>query len=207
MGKKIIIIGDYEIAKWHPLKGVDEHLIKILDGYDITIKADYSELTSCELKQYDLLICYTDAWRTTGTKQAVGAILSYIAEGGKILSLHSGIIMRTTPEMELMQGARFTGHPEACDLVYTPTESTHAIMNGITQFTIFEEPYRFAMDELAEPEMLLTYSHEGADYPAAWVLPYGMGDVVYLSMGHSAKSFETEMFRKMILNSVEWCIK
>lgn len=209
--KKILVIGDYESAGWHPLKGVDERLEKILTGYDVKFTDKYSSLTSAELKQYDLLICYVDAWKTKGTKQAAGAILSYVAEGGSILTLHSGIIMRSTPEMELMQGGRFTGHPEACELTYSPANGSspsrdvHPIMNGIEAFTIFEEPYRLTLVNLAEHNILITYSHEGQDWPAAWVLPYGMGKVVYLSMGHQAASFDNAMFGKLIVNSVMWC--
>ena len=205
MNKKILVIGDYEAAKWHPLKGVDERLEQILKGYDVTCTDDYSRLTSDELKKYALLINYADAWQTNGTRQSAGAIISYVAEGGSILTLHSGIIMRSTPEMELMQGGRFTGHPEACDLTYTPTDIKHPILDGIQAFTVFEEPYRLTLAELAEHEILMTYSHDGQDWAAAWTLLYGMGKVVYLSIGHQAKSFENEMFAKLILNSVKWC--
>ena len=203
MSKKILVIGDYE-AKWHPLTGVDKQLERILSGYDVKCMADYTNLTADELKGYDILICYLDAWGSNGTQKTAGAILSYVAGGGSLLSIHSGIIMKNTPEMELMQGARFTGHPEACELTYTPTESKHPIMNGIDSFMIFEEPYRFQMAGLVEPEMLLTYAHEDKTWDAAWVLPYGMGNVVYLSMGHSAKSFDSETFGKLIVNSADW---
>lgn len=204
MNKKILVIGDYEAANWHPLKDIDERLMQILKDYDVTITEEYSCLTSDELKKYGLLINYADAWKTKGTKQTVGAILAYIAEGGSLLTLHSGIIMHSTPEMELMQGGCFTGHPDACDLTYTPTEIKHQILDGIQPFTIFEEPYRLTMSNLSEHEVLLTYSHNGQDWPAAWVLPYGMGRVVYLSIGHQVKSFDNEIFSKLIVNSVRW---
>lgn len=207
MNNKILVIGDYEAAKWHSLKGVDKLLEKILQDYDVTFTEEYSGLESDELKKYSLVINYADAWQTKGTRKAAGAILSYAAEGGSILTFHSGIIMNSTPEMEFLQGGRFTGHPEACDLTYTPvpSESGRQILDGILPFTIFEEPYRLTMAELAAHELIMTYSHEGRDWPAAWTLLYGMGKVVYLSMGHQAKSFENEMFAKLILNSVKWC--
>ena len=205
MKKKILVIGDYEAAKWHPLKGVDVQLEQILKDYDLIFTDDYSSLTSEELKKYSLLINYADAWQTNGTKQTAGAILSYVAEGGAILTLHSGIITRSTPEMELMQGGRFTGHPDACDLTYTPADTSHPILDGIENFTIFEEPYRLTLVELAEHDVFMTYSHDGQDWTAAWTLSYGTGKVVYLSIGHQAKSFENEMFRKLIVNSVKWC--
>lgn len=210
MNEKILVIGDYEKAEWHPLKGVDERLVKILKDYDVTCTEDYSQLTSDELKKYGLLINYVDAWKTRGTRQSAGAILSYIAKGGSLLTFHSGIIMKSTPEMELLQGGRFTEHPEACDLTYTPVLSKnggkHHILNGVQPFTVFEEPYKLSMANLAEHEILLTYLHDGQSFPAAWTLLYGMGKVVYLSIGHQITSFNNEMFAKLILNSVSWCV-
>jgi len=203
MSKKILVIGDYE-AKWHPLTDVDKELEGILSGYDVTCTADYPDLDAHELAKYDILVCYLDAWGSRATQATAGAILSYVAGGGSLLSIHSGIIMHNTPEMEAMQGACFTGHPAACDLTYIPTETTHPIMNGIEEFVIFEEPYQFKMDGIVKPEMLLTFAYEDKSYEAAWTLPYGKGTVVYLSMGHSAKSFESEMFGKMIKNSADW---
>jgi len=206
MKKKILAIGDYGAAKWHPFTGVDGLIAKALGDYDVTCSEDYPGLTPEKLGGYDLLVNYIDAWRAKGTRQTAGTILSYVATGGALLTIHSGIIMGSTPEMELMQGGRFTGHPNACDLTYTPVDVKHPILDGIEPFTIFEEPYRLTLFETAKPEILLTYSHEGQDWPAAWTLPYGMGRVAYLSMGHSAKSFENAMFAKLIANSAAWCM-
>jgi type 1 glutamine amidotransferase len=206
MKKKILVIGDYKAAKWHPLKGVDELLGQILNDYELTFTEEYSNLTSDGLGQYSLLVNYADAWQDNGTRQSAGAILAYVAEGGSLLTIHSGIIMKSTPEMELMQGGRFTGHPDACELPYAPAELDHPILDGICPFTIFEEPYRLSMAEFVSHEVLLTYFHDGQNWPAAWTLPYGMGKVAYLSIGHQAKSFENEMFARLIANSAKWCV-
>ncbi|MCL2096159.1 MAG: ThuA domain-containing protein [Oscillospiraceae bacterium] len=208
--KKILVTGDYAGAQWHPLKGVDERLEKILAGYDLDFSENYPGLTPEELNNYGVLICYIDAWNKRGARKAAGAILSYVAGGGSLLSLHSGIIMSSTPEMELMQGGRFTGHPEACELTYSPvspvnSEHKHPVLEGIEAFTIFEEPYRIDLCAFAEHEKLLTYSHDGRDdWPAGWTLPYGMGRIVYLSPGHQASSFDNKTFAGLILNSIRW---
>lgn len=207
MNDKILIIGDNETAVWHPLEKVGERLEVILKDYDVTCREDYSSLTADELKKYGLLINYADAWQTKGTRQSAGAILSYVAAGGSLLSFHSGIIMKSTPEMEFLQGGRFIEHPAACELTYTPTDSDHPVLDGILPFTVFEEPYRLATADLAAHELLMTYSHDGQNWPAAWTLLYGTGKVVYLSPGHQAESFYNEMFSKLILNSVVWAVK
>ncbi|MCL2813511.1 MAG: ThuA domain-containing protein [Oscillospiraceae bacterium] len=206
MNDKILIIGDNEAAKWHPLKKVGDRLEAILKDYDVTLTEDYSRLTPDECKKYGLLVNYADAWQTKGTRQAAGAILAYVATGGSLLTLHSGIIMNSTPEMEFLQGGRFIEHPEACNLTYAPTDAAHPILDGISPFTVFEEPYRLALADLAAHELLMTYSHDGQNWPAAWTLLFGAGKVVYLSPGHQAQSFYDEMFSKLILNSVIWAM-
>jgi type 1 glutamine amidotransferase len=207
MNKKILVIGDNETAVWHPLEEVGRRLGAILGDYELTCTETYSSLTLDELKKYGLLINYADTWKTRGTRQSAGAILGYVAAGGSLLGIHSGIIMNSTPEMEFLQGGRFIEHPEACELTYTPTESTHPILDGIRPFTVFEEPYRLALADLAAHELLLTYFHDGKNWPAAWSLLYGEGKVVYLSIGHQAKSFYDEMYSKLIQNSVKWAYK
>ena len=205
MSKRILIIGDYTAANWHPLTDVDKQLERILTGNEITCTEDYANLTLDDLQHYDMLINYVDAWKDKGTHELAGAMIGYVASGGSFLSLHSGIIMHTTPEMELMQAAKFTGHPPACDLLYTPLSAASPILEGIAPFTLFEEPYQFEMDEIAEYDVFMTYAYEGQDWPAAWAMQFGQGKMVYLSMGHNAKVFECEAVAQLIRNSIKWC--
>ena len=39
---------------------------------------------------------------------------------------------------------------------------------------------------------------------AAWLKPYGKGQVVYLMPGHAASDFENENYSQMILNAITW---
>ena len=207
MKKKILALGDYEHVQYHAFGGVDKQLEGIFAAYDLTCSADYPSLTPALLKGYDLVVNYISGWGAKGTRRAAGALLSYVADGGALLSLHNGIIMHTNPELEMMQGGVFTGHPEACMLAYTPADAQHPILKGIEPFAIHEEPYRFSIPDMLKPTMLLRYAHDGQDWPAAWVLPYGLGGVVYLSIGHSDVSFENAAFRQLIVNSAEWLMQ
>ncbi|MNY53464.1 Trehalose utilization [compost metagenome] len=67
-----------------------------------------------------------------------------------------------------------------------------------------EEPYRFEFDPFAKVEILLTYTHEGKEWPAAWARSYGLGRVVYLMPGHHSPSFQSETYGKWIQSAGLW---
>ncbi len=202
--KKILVLGDYTLATWHPLTGVDEALKGILSDYELTITEDYAGLSAQELAKYDVVINYIDAWGKRGSSDLAGAFLQYVSGGGAMLALHNGIIARNTPEMEQLIGGRFLGHPQQRMLTYT-VKDVHPISKNLPEFSIDEEPYQFELDNLVKPVMLLTYKLEDKDCPAAWVRSFGKGKVVFLSMGHSYKSFASEGFCELIRRSVLFC--
>ena len=207
MKKRILLLGDRSLPRYHPLDEVVPPLSALLGvDYDLTITEDYPELTAASLGDCDLIINYIDNWAARGGDRAAGVLLSHMSLGGRLLTLHSGLIMKTHPELEAMQGGRFEGHPESCELAYLPADSAHPILREIEPFVLFEEPYRFTVANLPRPEMLLTYLHEDKEWPAGWVLPYGLGQVVYLSMGHRGASLTHPMVQRLVLNSVKWLL-
>lgn len=204
MNKKAILIGDNALAEWHPLKGPDREFIQILPEFEIIQTEDYDQFKEENLKQYNLCIAFTDRWKEKLTDSQTTGLLSYVAHGGGMLMIHNGIAIQTRYELAQLAAGRFTGHPEQKALIYTPTSSGHAIMDGIESFTVKEEPYQFIMDNLAQTTLLLEYEYEGKQWPAAWAHNYGSGRVVYLSPGHNIETFLDPMYRKLIHRSGLW---
>jgi len=202
--KSILLLGDYKNPQWHPLRGVDSALERILEGFEMTITEDYPYLRLGDMQKYDLIINYIDAADKRAGTDFAGALLGYVAAGGTLLTLHNGIIARNLPEIGQMIGAAFTGHPPHEVIEYTAA-AAHPIMNSIEPFAIDEEPYQFEMDNLAAVNIMMEYTYKGEKYPAAWLRGFGSGKSVYLSMGHSAASFESEGFAKLIRRSALWC--
>jgi type 1 glutamine amidotransferase len=202
--KKILLLGDYKNAEWHPLRGVDEEIRRILDGCDLTVCEEYPYLRLDDLQAYDLVINYIDAWDKRAGSDFAGALLGYVAAGGSLLTLHSGIIADSLPEVEQLVGARFTGHPprEVIEYVYA---GAHPIMKEVQSFSIDEEPYQLQMDNLAHVHVIMEYVYKGAKYPAAWVRGYGKGKSCYLSMGHEPASFANEGFANLLRRTALWC--
>jgi len=203
--KKALLFGDYKAGTWHPLRDVDEAIIRVLDDFEVTVCEEYPALTLEALQAYDVVINYIDAWGKRGNTDFAGALIGYVAGGGALLSLHGGIIAHSLSEIEQMIGGSFTNHPPREVIEYVHS-APHPIMRGVDPFSLDEEPYMFTMDNVAKLTMLMEYVYKGEKYPAAWLRGYGRGKSCYLSMGHTAESFENEGCAKLLRRCALWCV-
>lgn len=205
---KALLLGDYENAPYHPLGAVEETLLSILStDWEIAPTDRYELLASEELNQYRLCISYADRWESPLTSEETAGLLRYVAGGGGLLILHNGISLQARSELAQLAGARFTGHPEYTELPFRPSAKEHPVLSGIGPFVMDEEPYRFEQDGLSDHEVLLTYSHDGQDWPAAWTKRVGLGRMVYLMPGHHRPSFEHAEYAKLVRNGAAWAGK
>ncbi|MFI3236671.1 MAG: ThuA domain-containing protein [Lachnospiraceae bacterium] len=202
---KIIVLGDYERAPYHPLTKVDELLVGMLqDEHEVTYTDDYSVLLLPNLSQYDLLIGYMDLFKElTYTDEQGAGLLQYVAGGGKVLYIHSGICMAQKTELAQMIGAKFSTHPKRCDIVYSGS-SEHPITKGVASFTLFEEPYMVDFMYGTPCKTFLHFEYQGALYPAGWCTKYGLGHSVYLQPGHEASIFEVLEVQQLIKQAVAY---
>ena len=200
--KRILILGDRAAAHWHPITGIDEELVRILSGYEAAVTEDYKGMKYEDLRGYDAVVNYVDAWDAAGAGFA-GALIAYAAAGGAVLTIHSGVIARNLPEIPQLVGAAFTGHPEHETLEYVPV-GEHPLAKG--GFAIDEEPYQFELSNLAKRDVFMEYLYKGGRYPAAWTRSFGAGKLCYLSMGHNLASFQSEGFGALIRAAAAWCV-
>jgi type 1 glutamine amidotransferase len=208
--KKALLLGDYTNAPWHPLQAIEGDMRTILEAnFELTCTEDYNALLPESIRKYDLCISYTDCWRSKATPEQVRGLLSYVSEGGGFLVVHNGISLQNNYELCHMIGAKFTGHPpyRTLEIEVAPDAADHEIMQGITAFSIDDEPYQF--DEITHhgKKVLMTYKEEGRDCPSAWVHSYALGKVAYLALGHDKSSFQQPVLRQLIANSAAWASK
>lgn len=202
---RILIVGDYERAPYHSLLGVDTELKSILVDHEVTCTGDYEVLVFDTLQQYDLFICYMDAFKFTFSTDQTAGIMQYVATGGKTLFLHNGISVAQKVELGQMLGAKFITHPKRSDLVYSISKE-HPVVKGISDFVLYEEPYQYDFIYGTECEYFLQYEYEGNNYPAGWSAKYGLGEIVYLQPGHDPSVFQNENVQSLILNAVAYLL-
>lgn len=206
MKQKALLIGDYELAKYHNLKGVDEKLDGILgECFDVTCTEDYSVMSD-GLDEYDLVICYGERPNYSLDDDMTAGLLSYTAKGGGILVIHFGISFSTRHEFYSMVGAKFKGHPESCQLDFAVDKDCD-ICAGVDDFSMHEEPYQFEYAEHVEKDVFLTYEYDGSTWEAGWAIKFGKGRVIYLHPGHALENFDNPSCNKLMLNSAMWCAK
>ncbi|WP_410767846.1 ThuA domain-containing protein [Fontibacillus sp. BL9] len=202
---KALLIGDYLEAPYHPLGAVEERLEQIIgEQWQVTASDNYDNLLHENIKRYQLCISYADRWDDPVTSAQTAGLITFVAEGGGLLVLHNGISLQARPEAAQMIGARFTGHPAYQGLDFQVQKSCHPIMAGISSFTLEEEPYRFDIDSFSDHEVLLTYRHEGQEWPAAWARSFGLGRMTYLMPGHHLPSFMHAEYANLIVNGANW---
>ncbi|WP_151737527.1 ThuA domain-containing protein ['Paenibacillus yunnanensis' Narsing Rao et al. 2020] len=205
MAIRTLLIGTYTEAPYHPLGAIEDRLLEILkDTAEVTSAEGTGLLRRETLEPYELCISYTDSWNQAPAAEETAGLLQFVAGGGGLLVIHNGISLQASPELCQLIGAKFTGHPPYTTLPFQLADSGHPLTEGLEAFTMDEEPYRFELDPLAEITVLLTYEHEGQEWPAAWVRNYGLGRVVFLMPGHHRPSFEREAYGRWIVNAAKW---
>lgn len=203
--KNILILGDKTNVRWHNVKELNDLIygLKELD-YQITVSEDYEDITKAELKYYDICINYMDNWEDRGNLIAQEELVSYLLDGGRMLTIHNGIIVKGAAKLLDIHGAEFTGHEEYTTLTYLKAEGNHPIMEGFKDFDITEEPYEFHMRNTIPMNIFLNYRYKDRLYPAGWSVTPGQGKLVYLSFGHNAKTFASKSVLELCIRSLEW---
>ena len=205
---KGIILGDYTNPPYHPLKDVDVEIKGIFqEEIEFEATEDYSMLNYEKLNNYHLLVLYTDCFSVPQPKAYINSIIKYVENGGNLLVIHNGISLQEDEAFVDLIGARFTGHPDYTELKISVKEPKHPISEGIDEFIIPEEPYRYELKEDDNKLIILDYTHEGQIYPAAWCKFIGKGKLVYLMPGHNLASFKNENYRKIIYQSGKWLLQ
>ena len=192
-----------ETAPYHPLPGVDAQLRQIFEGAaQLTFTFDPADLRS--LRCYDGVISYWDDWTHPVPEEAAAALEAYVAAGGGLLVIHNGISLQLQPSLEQLIGGRFLSHPAMRPLTFTPAAG-HPITEGVSAFTLNEEPYSFALTKEARTP-LLSYAMDGRDWPAGWCMEKGKGRVAFLCPGHTPQQFEDPEYRRLIRQAGLWVV-
>ncbi len=205
---KTLVMGDYTNPPHHPLGQVEKVFTEILsENCQLTFSEDRSLLERESLNSFDLLVSYLDTWEQPMDLKYLGNLLSFVAQGGGFLVLHNGMSYQYHPEFAQLVGAKFNGHPRRRDLTFKLRQEGHPITQGIDDFIINEEPYRFIICNFSKSTIFMEYEFEGSLMPAGWCHTYGLGRVVYLMPGHNQDSFSIPEYQKLIARGALWAGK
>ncbi|MFT4143551.1 MAG: ThuA domain-containing protein [Mobilitalea sp.] len=203
---KILLLGDITQPRYHSLQEINPLIDPIREKHDLVVSEEYQEITKDYLRGFDLVMNYIDNWEDRGNEEAELALCDYVAEGGRILTLHCGIIVKSAARLLELHGGSFRGHEEYGLLRYKKSQE-HFITKDMESFSIYEEPYEFDFNKHPQLELILEYERNGKTYPAAWTTKEGQGKLVYLAFGHDKNTFVEKSVLELILKSIDWLLQ
>jgi type 1 glutamine amidotransferase len=195
--KEVMVIGSSD-GKWHPYEIITA-LGDTLGDYNLVYTDDYENLFN--LKKHPMFINFLDLWEMPLTEGQANTLKDYLAEGGKILSIHTGISIQDTPGLTELHGVHFTGHPDYCEIAIKLVPD-HPVTDGLEDFTVSDEPYYFVVK--GNITVLANYEHDGNTIPAAWEYKYGKGTLIYLMPGHDKAAVENKQYKKLIESALRY---
>lgn len=161
------------------------------------------------LREYNVLIDYLTDSRMS--ELGYFGLQSFIDAGGGYVGLHCAANLTLTtdgrldepiPEMVELIGGYFVDHSESSRFEVSLTDSTHPVLHGVTDFTIFDEPYLVRCNE---GQVLAQINHlQIPDTPVLWTRKIGKGRICYCSIGHTDEAFRIQEFQRILVNSVYW---
>ncbi|AIQ65971.1 Trehalose utilization [compost metagenome] len=206
--RKCLLLGEYTHPRFHPLQGVDKQITHVLNELMTVQCTENKKMMLAEnLGSYDLCIAYNELWNESVSPQQASGLLSYVSGGGGLIVVHTGLSLANRYELAQLIGAKFTGHPPYTPLQFRVLAHDHDIMEGVEDFALEEEPYRYEFDPFTEKTVLMEYEADGETWPAAWCHSYGLGRVVYLMPGHHEPSFRHPEVRKLLLQAATWAAR
>jgi len=210
----------------------DKWLTQIAESIGATIVCtkDASEVNAEALKNYDVVIFYTQGdLRNMGDKDqgrvmgenGVTELLDWVKAGGGFIAIHAGTDSfrsgkdgEPTPYTQMV-GGEFRGHGPQFKGTLKVVDASHPIMSGQpAEWTVMEEWYLHRNFNTASLHVLATLDPGSAgrrikDYdlpeiPMVWCSAYGSGRVFVNAMGHREDVWDHENFRNTLVNGIQW---
>jgi len=179
---------------------------------DVTISTNPDQFLPGNIKSYHLILCYPFGHELTPAQEK--GLLSAVRGDPRdnpprtkgFLGLHGASCSFLNSEDYLrMLGGKFLAHPPLGELKVKIKHPEHPVMKGIRDFSIEDELY---LVERYNPfQTLAGVDYRGFFRPVAWAKPYGLGRVVYLSLGHGSEQLLHNTVQQILINAVRWILR
>jgi len=174
-------------------------------------------IASGEAGKYDMLIFYDMIQPVS--EEAKAGYTGLTKAGIPLLFLHHSLASyQNWPEFEKLLGGKYVlkgpGIPENQLSTYKHdvwvdmevTDPKHPATKGLGNFRLFDEVYgNYKVGESSKP--LLRTTHSGSTPVIAWENKYNSSTIIYLQPGHDKNSFNSPVFRKLLIQSIRYLNK
>ncbi|QEC51242.1 putative membrane-bound dehydrogenase-like protein [Anseongella ginsenosidimutans] len=173
------------------------------DGINMTYTTSLDDLNEENLAKYDGLIIYANHDSISSSQESA---LKNFVEGGKgLIPLHcaTGCFKNSDWYIEAI-GGQFASH-ETGRFKATIVDTAHAVMQGIPEFTTWDETY---VHQRLNPDMTVLTERVEGDHrePYTWVREQGKGRIFYTAYGHNDSTWTNDGFLDLVTNGVLWAL-
>jgi len=142
----------------------------------------------------------------TGPQQQ--AVVRFVTNGGGLLNLHNsmGIYPDDGPYLKLI-GGHYIGHGPLERFRVEVVDADHPITRGVTAFSVVDEQHTPPYDGSKVHLLLRNRSDDGKVAAAGWAYEPGRGRLCYLANGHTRESLQHPMYRRLLQNAINWCLR
>lgn len=196
--------------RWHPAQTPRAGLQPLASEFAFDWLEDVSNWSAAKMSAYPLVILTKSnnissadetPWMTPAIEQA---FVDHVRAGGGLLAIHSGTAgYENTPLLRSLLGGVFDHHPEQCLVEIAPVPG-EPLAAGLEPFSMRDEHYFMAMDDLQANVFLTSASEHGAQ-SAGWTRLEGKGRVCVLTPGHNLEVWLHPAYQTAIRTAIRWC--
>ena len=171
------------------------------------------KLVKDHAKDFDVLVFY-DMWKSISEAEK-SAYLKLTTEGKPFLFLHHSIASyQDWPEFEKLLGGKYVEKGNGVPVedqsnyehdvwVYSKVENVTPVTKGFNELRFFDEVYgKVRISDNVVP--LLKTRHPQSMEIVAWENKYNNSKIVYLQPGHDYRTYESEDYRKLLLQAINY---
>lgn len=167
-------------------------------------------------EDFDVLVFY-DMWREISEAEKT-AYIELTKKGQPMLFLHHALVSyQDWPQFEKLIGGKYIekrrGIPEKelstyeHDVwVYIQLVGNHPVTKGFSSLRFFDEVYgNYRVSEDVVP--ILTTNHPQSERIIGWENRFNKSRIIYLQPGHDYRTYETEEYRRLLLQAINYLAK
>ena len=180
------------------------------------LPAAFEMFTPGNRGKYDVLVFY-HMWQDISEQQEK-QLSECISEGKPVVALHHSICAfdnwpgywdiiggKYFHKPTTVRGREYPASSYIHDLHFNVriADPDHPVTKGVKDFEIFDETYKgYYVEDGVKP--LLTTDEASSTPIIGWTKMYGKARIVVLQSGHDVPTFENPVFRKLLLQAIEW---
>ena len=212
----LLILSGKNNHEWKKTTPYLANMYKQTGLFEVEISENPEALEAEKIATYDVIVSNWSSFpdrEYRWPRKAEEALIEFIKKGGGFVTFHaSATAFYEWPEFkEISTGAWVdeTSHGKICTARVTITDGEHPITNGMRNFTIFDELWMKA-EQNVDFSVLAGAVNENTKkaglgaQPVVSVMEYGKGRVFHNALGHELRNMRNSGFQTLMLRGTEW---